>query len=38
MQKTIGGLLVLVFFAVNGMLETRDESIWSVLEIDCRNQ
>ena len=38
MQKPIEGSIVLVFFSVNGMLEKRHESIWSVLGIECRNQ
>jgi len=38
MQKTVGGLLVLVFSAVNCMLEKRYVSIWSVLGIECTNQ
>ena len=38
MQKSIGGLLVLVSSAVNGMLEKPREPVWSVLEMECRNQ
>ena len=34
----IESLLVLELFAVNRMLEKRFGSIWSVLEIECRNQ
>ena len=38
MQKPIEGSIVLVFSAVNGMLRKQYEPIWSVLEIQCRNQ